>query len=142
MSIAALASGVGLPVGIALGRVSLVFSLITPARLKHLKASIVAPKKHHSIKLLALGKLGSIANIISQAMQGGDVSPTEFHRILQEKEKYRKIKADVNNQAIAKLKKIMKEQQEKIIEQGRKEGAENFLRKIANTSGIQGVNAI
>ena len=36
----------------------------------------------------------------------------------------------------------MKEQQEKIIEQGRKEGAENFLRKIANTSGIQGVNAI
>ena len=142
MSLAALASGVGMPVGIALGGVSLVFSLITPTTLKHLKASIVAQKKHDSIKLLALGKLGSIANIISQAMQDGDVSPTEFHRILQEKEKYRKIKADVNNQAIAKLKKIMKEQQEKIIEQGRKEGAENFLRKIANTSGIQGVDAI
>ena len=33
-------------------------------------------------------KLDSIANIISQAMQDGDISPTEFHKILQEKEKY------------------------------------------------------
>ena len=59
-------------------------------------------------------------------MQNGYVSPTEFHRILQEKEKYRKLIADINNQAMAKLKKIMKEQQEKILEQGRKEGEENF----------------
>ena len=38
-------------------------------------------------------------------MQNGYVSPTEFHRILQEKEKYRKLIADINNQAMAKLKK-------------------------------------
>ena len=43
---------------------------------------------------------------------------------------------------MSKLKKIMKEQREKILEQERKEGEENFLRKIANTSGTQGVNAI
>ena len=43
---------------------------------------------------------------------------------------------------MVKLKKIMKEQQEKILEQGRKEGEETFLQKIANTSGIQGVTAI
>ena len=36
----------------------------------------------------------------------------------------------------------MKEQREKVLEQGRKESEENFLRKIANISGIQGVNAI
>ena len=36
----------------------------------------------------------------------------------------------------------MKEQQEEILEQGRKEGKEDFLQKIANTSGTQGVNAI
>ena len=35
----------------------------------------------------------------------------------------------------------MKEQQE-VLEQGRKEGKEDFLRKITNTSGTQGVNAI
>ena len=59
-------------------------------------------------------------------MQDRDISPTEFRRILQEKEKYRKLKADINNQAMAKLKKIMKEQWEKILEQGRKEGKETF----------------
>ena len=36
----------------------------------------------------------------------------------------------------------MKEQQEEFLEQGRKEGKENFLRKIANTSGIQGASGI
>ena len=34
----------------------------------------------------------------------------------------------------------MKEQQEEILEQGRKEGKEDFLQKIANTSGIQSAN--
>ena len=61
-------------------------------------------EKHDPIKLLAQGKLDNTANIISQALQDGDISPTEFHRILQEKEKYRKFKADINNQVMAKLK--------------------------------------
>ena len=113
ISIAGLASGVGLPVGIAIGRTSLLFSLITPTARKYLKASIAAREKHDSIMLLAQGKLDSIANNISQAMQDGNISPTEFHRILQQKENYCKLKADINNQAMAKLKIIMKEQREK-----------------------------
>ena len=79
ISIAALASGVGLPVGIALGGVSLLFPFMTPAAQKYLKASIVVREKHDSIKVLAQGKLDSIANVTSLAMQDGDISPTEFH---------------------------------------------------------------
>ena len=60
---------------------------------------------------------------------------------MQEIEKYRKLKAGIRNQAKAKVKQITKERQEELLEQGRKEGKEDFLRKIANTSGIQGVNA-
>ena len=75
-------------------------------------------------------------------MQDGDISPTEFDKVLQEVEKFRRLKADIRNQAKAKVKEITKEQREEILEQGRKEGKEDFLRKIANTSGIQGVNAI
>ena len=75
-------------------------------------------------------------------MQDRDISPTEFHKVLQEVEKYRKLKADIRNQAKAKEKGITKKQREKLLEQGRKEGKEDFLRRIANTSGIQGVNAI
>ena len=75
-------------------------------------------------------------------MQGGDISPAEFHRLLQEVEKYRKLKADIRNQAKAKVKQITKEQREELLEEGIKEGIEDILRKIANTSGIQGANAI
>ena len=83
-----------------------------------------------------------MSDIISQAMQDGDISPTELHEVLQEVEKYRKLKADIRNQAKAKIKQITKEQREELLEQGRKKGKEDFLRKIAISSGIQGVNAI
>ena len=75
-------------------------------------------------------------------MQDRDISPAEFHKVLQEVEKYRKLKVDIRNQAEAKIKQITKEQREELLEQGRKEGKEDFLRKIANSSGTQGVNAI
>ena len=64
-------------------------------------------------------------------MQDGDISPTEFRKVLQKVEKYRKLKTDSKNQARAKEKQIIKEQQEELLEQGRKEGKEDFLRKIA-----------
>ena len=142
ISIAAFARGVGLPVGIALSGTSLLLSLATAITRKSFKIFTVKQEKHDAIKLLAQSKLDSIANIISQAMQHGDISPTEFHKVLQEVEKYRKLKADFRNKAKAKVKQITKEQREELLEQGRKEGKEDFLRKIANTSGIQGVNAI
>ena len=75
-------------------------------------------------------------------MQDGDISPTEFRKVLQEVEKYHKFKDDIKNQAKTKVKQITKEEREKLIEQERKEGQEDFLWKISNTSGNQGVNAI
>ena len=64
------------------------------------------------------------------------------HKVLQEVQKYRKLKADIRNQAKAKVKRITKEQRDELLEEGRKEGKEYFLQKIANTPGIQGANAI
>ena len=140
--IAAFVSGVGLPVDIALSGTSRLLSFTTVITRKSFKTSTVKQEKHDSIKLLAQSKLDSIANVISQAMQDGDISLTEIHKVLQEVEKYRKLKADIRNQAKAKVKQITKEQREELLEQGRKEGKEDFLRKIANTSGTQGVSAI
>ena len=82
ISIAALASGIGLPVGMALGGTSLLLSLTTAITRKSFKIFTVKQEKHDAIKLLAQSKLGSIANIISQVMQGGEISPTEFHKVL------------------------------------------------------------
>ena len=118
----AFASGVGLPVGIALSGTSLLLSLATAITRKSFKIFTVKQEKHDAIKLLGQSKLDSITNIISEAMQDGDVSPTEFHKVLQELEKYRKLKPNIRNQAKAKVKEITQEQQEEILEQGRKEG--------------------
>ena len=64
--------------------------------------------------------LDSIANIISQALQDGDISTIELHKVLQEVEKYRKLKADIRNQAKARVKQIKEKQREKVLKQGRK----------------------
>ena len=127
ISIAAFVSGAGLPVGIALSGTSLILSLATAITRKSFKIFTVKQEKHDAIKLLAQSKLDSIANIISQAMQDGDISPTEFHKVLEEVEKYCKLNADVRNQAKAKVKDITKEKREEILEQGRKKGKEDFL---------------
>ena len=140
--ITAFAKDVGLPVGIALSETSLLLSLATTITRKSFKIFTVKHEKHDAINLFAQSKLDSITNIISQTMQDGHISPTEFYKVLQEVEKYLKLKADIRNQAKAKVKEITKEQREEILEQGRKEGKEDFLRKIANSSGTQGVNAI
>ena len=66
-------------------------------------------------------------------MPHGDNSPTEFHKLLQEVKKYRKLKADIRNQAKAKVKQITKEQREELLEQGRNEDKKDFLRRNANT---------
>ena len=60
-------------------------------------------------------------------MQDGDISSTEFQKVLQEVEKYRKLKTDIRNQAKAKVKEITKEQQQDLLEQGRKEDNEDSL---------------
>ena len=122
ISIAAFASGVGLPIGIASSGTSLLLSLATVITRKSFKTFTIKHEKHDSLKLPAQSKLDSIANIISQAMQDGDISPTKFHEVLQEVGKYRKLKADIRNQATAKVKQIMKEQREELLEQERKEG--------------------
>ena len=109
---------------------------------KSSKTFTVKQEKHDAIKVLAQSKLDNTANIISQAMQDGDISPIEFHKVFHEVEKYSKGKADIRNQAKARVTQITKEQREKILEQGRKENKDDFLREIANTSGIQGVSGI
>ena len=131
--IAAFASGVGLPLGLALSGTSLLLSLAIVITRKSSKTFSMKQEKHDTIKLLAQSKLDSIADIILQAMQDGDISPIEFDKVLQEVEKFRKLKADIRNQSKAKVKQIPKEQRDELLEQERKEGKEDFLRKTANT---------
>ena len=144
-SIAAFVSGIGLPVGIALSGTSLLLSLSTSITRKSFKIFTVKQEKHDAIKLLAQGKLDSIANIILQAMQGKDISPAEFHKVQQEEEKYRT--TDIRNQVKVNVKEITKEQQEEILgrrkkKRRKKRRQRRFFRKIAKSSGTKSANAI
>ena len=124
ISIATFASGVGLPVVIALSGTSLLFSLATVITRISFKTFAVNQEKHGAIKLYAQSNLDSVANIISQTTQDGDISSIEFHKVQQEVEKHRKLKADIRNQTKT------KEQRKEFLEQGRKEGKKDFLQKI------------
>ena len=64
-SIAAFASGVALPVGIALSGNSLLLSLATVITQKLFKNFTVKQEKHDTIKRLTQSKLDDIANTIS-----------------------------------------------------------------------------
>ena len=87
ISITAFASGAGLRVGIALSTISLLLPLATVITRKSFKIFTIKQEKHDAIKLLVQSRLYSISNIISLAMQNGDISPFKFHKVLQEVEK-------------------------------------------------------
>ena len=93
ISIAVLASSAGLPAGISLSRTSLLLAIAQ----KSFKIFTVKQEKHDAIKLLPQSKLDSITDIILQTIEDGDISPTEFHKILQEVGKYRRLKSDIRN---------------------------------------------
>ena len=104
VSIPEFASGSGLSIGAALRGLGVGLSLLTVATQKFSRGQTVKQGKHNAIMLLAQTKLDSIADIISQAVQYGYISPTESHKALLEREKYHKFKADIRNQTKDKVK--------------------------------------
>ena len=97
VSIGSFQSGAGQPIDIALSRTSLRLPLATAILGKSLKMFTAKQEKHDAIKFLAQSKLDNIANIISQTLQGRDISSIEFHKVLQELDKYRKLTANSKN---------------------------------------------
>ena len=140
--IATISSGVAIPIGIVLTGTSLLLSIATTVTRKSLNAIRVKQKKHDQIILLAQTKLESIQDMISKALTDGIISDLEFERILSELDRYRTLKQEVRNKAKKKSKSITDKQREAILQQGRKEGINAFLKQIANTSNISNANVI
>ena len=139
-SIATISSGVAIPIGIVLTGTGLLLSIATTVTRKSLNAIRVKQKKHDQIILLAQTKLESIQDMISKALTDGNISDLEFERILSELDRYRTLKQEVRNKAKKKSESITDEQREAILQQGREEGRNAFLKQIANTSNIPNAN--
>ena len=92
VSIISFTSIIGAPVGIASAVFTIIFSLITGIAKKLLNITKKKTKKHDKILMLAKSKLNSIETLISQALIDMEISHEEFITILNEKDKYEKVK--------------------------------------------------
>ena len=96
------AAGVGLlstiiaaPVVAALEVAALTCGLASIAGKYVSRRLLVKAKKHDEIRVLALSKLNSIKDAISNALRDGHISPEEFKLVLDEVEKYGQMKGDI-----------------------------------------------
>ena len=97
VSICSFRSVVGAPVGIANASFTLSFSLTTGIIKKLLSMTRNKKKKHDKILILAKSKLNSIETLVSQALIDMEISHEEFIAIFKEKDKYEKMKENVQN---------------------------------------------
>ena len=98
VSIILFTSIVGAPVGIASASLTLIFSLTTGIVKKLLNITRNKKKKHDKILMLAKSKLNSIETLISQALIDMEISHEEFITILNEKDKYEKMKDNLRSE--------------------------------------------
>ena len=92
ISIISFATTIGAPVGIASASFTLIFSITTGIIKKLLSTTIKKKKKHDQIHVVAKSKYNSIEALISQALNDIHISRKEFITILNEKDKYEKMK--------------------------------------------------
>ena len=140
-SIVTLTTGVGMPLSVVLASTGLLLGLGSAAIHKTQKIFDSKAKKHDKIKTLAESKLDTISGIVSKAVEDSHISHQEYQLILKEVEHYRKMKEEIRTKSKKTTDAITTEQREAILAQGREEGQQAFLAKIAATSATPPVNA-
>ena len=91
-SIASFATGIGVPIGITSGSLSVAFSLCTRLVKKLLKAT---RKNHNKIVMLARSKLNSIESKISEALTNNEISYEDFMTTINKERIYRDLKESI-----------------------------------------------
>ena len=140
-SVATLTTGVGAPISIVLASTGILLCLGSGVIHKTQKVFESKSKKHDKIKTLAESKLDSISNLVSKAIENAHISHEEYQFILKEVEHYRVMKEQIRTKSKKVADAITAEQREAILAQGREEGKQDFLRKIAATSDTPTANA-
>ena len=128
-----LSTGVGAPVGLALGisgaatgAISLIGNIVV-------KKTTTKAEKHLKIKTLASAKLDTIASHISKAIMDNFISDEEFKLIMEELNKYKAMKEEIKNNT---KKKLNTEEDESLIERGRQEARESFRKLVEKNKTI------
>ena len=86
-------------------------------------------QKHHEIKTVGETKLNSIKNLVSKALNDGEISEQEFKLILDELDKYYNMKADAHNKQSG----LSEAEKKKLIDQGKQLALSTIQKKIKDT---------
>ena len=95
ISIIYFVSVIGAPLGIAGVSFSIICTLTTGIIKKLLKITRHKKKKHNKIVILAKSKLNSVETFIFQALVDFLISHEEYQTVINEKQKYEKIKENI-----------------------------------------------
>ena len=140
-SIVTLTTGIGMPISVVLASTGLLLGLGSVVSHKTQKIFNSKAKKHDKIKTLAESKLDTISGLVSKAVEDSQIDHQEYLLILKEVEHYRTMKEEIRTKSKKTTDAITAEQREKILKQGREEGQQAFLAKIAASSDTQPVSA-
>ena len=127
-----LSTGVGAPFALALGINGVVTGAVSLIGNIFSKKATTKAEKHLKIKTLAMAKLDTIASHISKALTDDFISNEEFNLIMEEMNKYKALKEEIRNNTKKKLK---TEEEESLIERGRREARESFRRLVEKNHG-------
>ena len=98
------------------------------------KKTAIKAEKYSKIKMLASAKLDTIKTDVSKALVKNHISNDEFNLIIEELNKYKAMKEEIRSNS---KKKIKKEEEESLIEQGRQEAHESFRKLIEKNKGVE-----
>ena len=97
LSIASYAAVVGIPVGIAVSSLTLIFTIGTGLNKSLLQVTTKRKKKHSKIITLAKSKLSMIETLLSSALNDSKISHEEFTNIIIEKNIYGNTKENIKD---------------------------------------------
>ena len=129
VGIAALVGGVTTPIGLLLEGIAIVCgggTLITKYVNSKLRSKV---KKHEDIRILAESKLNTINDIISCAIEDGNIDEEEFKLVLNEQKKFMEMKEDIRRMVAPKdsLKKDDKVLIQEALDKQKKEIIQQFM---------------
>ena len=129
VGIAALVGGVTAPLGLVLEGIAIGCgggTLITKYVNSKLRSKV---KKHEEIRILAESKLNTINDIISRAIEDGNIDEDEFKLVLNEQKKFMEMKEDIRRVVAPKdsLKKDDKVLIQETLDRQKKEFIQQFL---------------
>ena len=124
-------AGIGLAIPVMLPlEITAIVSGCMGACVKLVRRELVSKaQKHYEIKTIGESKLNSVKNLISNALNDGQISEQEFQMVLCDLDRY----YDLKDQTHTKQSGLSEQEKKKLIEEGKSQALVLFKKKISDT---------